>query len=746
MMMKLLRSILVGVASLLFFTNLAAKSDTAESGYYTQRDREFYLTADEIFFIRPGLDLVILDVAIPADMRPEVTFSLKDPGGLPLDINGVYTPGDVSLRYTITYIPLGEEQKVRLTSGTSERHDRNGTLTEMGDGVYKYKFDAVLPDTYQPDATHTVGLGARRDLTDWDLDRYSDDALFHFVPSGMFEPVPRDVVTAATCNGRCHDPLAEHGGRYQQVQMCTQCHNPQLVDEDTGLSYSFNVLIHRLHAGADPDVGEIHYPAPLNDCEACHTGGAPTDNFPVVASPNPVPVCDGTKNGKTKFSWDYPGRMQLRLGSQNGTPFATFTGAGSKETGEWVRDGMMFYAVDLDSGDLVQKLQVHTTVLGCVGNAPGTFRGTPGAQHTNWLDHPSRLVCGSCHDDVNFETGDGHGDLRIVQPDDSACALCHQPDTGVEFDASIRGAHLPVYQSAQFPGVLFGFIDIVNTAPGQRPSVTFSLSSKNGPLDPAGLDRLRLTITGPNTDWSYYHQETVGSQAKKAGPYWTYTFATPIPANAQGSYTVSVEGRAEVPIDFREEISDEDDVIEATLLAFPVTGNTATARRSVVGDYNCEGCHANLAGHGGGRTNVHYCNTCHAPQAVAQLEPQESYAMKFMTHKIHRGADLENGYVVVRSRGVYDFSDIIFPGDLRNCRKCHVNNSYQTSLPAGLLATPTPKNWWSPMQPVTAACLSCHDGDDAAAHAFSNATFFGEACGACHGEGMSFAVDKVHAR
>ena len=40
--------------------------------------------------------------------------------------------------------------------------------------------------------------------------------------------------------------------------------------------------------------------------------------------------------------------------------------------------------------------------------------------------------------------------------------------------------------------------------------------------------------------------------------------------------------------------------------------------------------------------------------------------MKFMTHKIHRGADLENGYVVVRSRGVYDFSDIIFPGDLRN--------------------------------------------------------------------------------
>jgi OmcA/MtrC family decaheme c-type cytochrome len=86
-----------------------------------------------------------------------------------------------------------------------------------------------------------------------------------------------------------------------------------------------------------------------------------------------------------------------------------------------------------------------------------------------------------------------------------------------------------------------------------------------------------------------------------------------------------------------------------------------------------------------------------------------------------------------------------FPGDLRNCDKCHVNDSQQLPLPAGLLPTLTPAQWWDPTMPMAAACLSCHDGDDAAAHAYANTTFFGESCATCHGEGKAFAVDKVHA-
>jgi len=120
--------------------------------------------------------------------------------------------------------------------------------------------------------------------------------------------------------------------------------------------------------------------------------------------------------------------------------------------------------------------------------------------------------------------------------------------------------------------------------------------------------------------------------------------------------------------------------------------------------------------------------------------------MKWMIHKIHRGEELENGYVVVRSRGTYDFSHIEFTGDLRNCDACHVNDSQQLPVADGALPTITNNAWWTPMEPQAAACLSCHDDDSSAAHAYTNTTFFGESCATCHGEGKDAAVDKVHAQ
>lgn len=48
-------------------------------------------------------------------------------------------------------------------------------------------------------------------------------------------------------------------------------------------------------------------------------------------------------------------------------------------------------------------------------------------------------------------------------------------------------------------------------------------------------------------------------------------------------------------------------------------------------------------------------------------------------------------------------------------------------------------------QPIQDACLSCHDADDARAHAQLNTTDAGvEACGVCHGENGAFAVSAVH--
>ena len=108
---------------------------------------------------------------------------------------------------------------------------------------------------------------------------------------------------------------------------------------------------------------------------------------------------------------------------------------------------------------------------------------------------------------------------------------------------------------------------------------------------------------------------------------------------------------------------------------------------------------------------------------------------------------LENGYVVLGYRSsVHDYSHVEYPGDLRNCEACHVDDSYTLPLPANLEMVETPRDFFTPMGPETAACLSCHDSKAAASHALSNSSDIGEACAACHGTGKTYDVEKVHAR
>jgi len=103
---------------------------------------------------------------------------------------------------------------------------------------------------------------------------------------------------------------------------------------------------------------------------------------------------------------------------------------------------------------------------------------------------------------------------------------------------------------------------------------------------------------------------------------------------------------------------------------------------------------------------------------------------------------------------VSTFNDVTFPGDRRNCLKCHVSAATYT-LPLPLTNAPviTQRDFFSPMGSATAACTGCHDSRDVVAHAFINTAFFpksptvpAEACGTCHGPGAELAVDKVHAR
>jgi OmcA/MtrC family decaheme c-type cytochrome len=200
-----------------------------------------------------------------------VTFSVFGASGAPLIPDEVEPEPDVldavNVRFMLSYIPAGEENKINYHE---QLRDRGGVYTDMGDGVWHYKFATVLPEDYEADATHTLAATARRDLRSFEeygLERYYDNEVYNFVPSGAGDPMPRDIVATATCNN-CHNPIFEHGGTYREVQVCTQCHNPAMLgaEEPGELSYEFSALIHRTHSSQEPQIGTVRYPADLNDC------------------------------------------------------------------------------------------------------------------------------------------------------------------------------------------------------------------------------------------------------------------------------------------------------------------------------------------------------------------------------------------------------------------------------------------------------------------------------------------------
>src|SRR5262249_7382141 len=68
---------------------------------YSVLEKAFYLSAQDAVWIRPGLKLEILNVTIPADRRPVVTFKITDDAGNPLDRTGGVTPGVVSTSFVL---------------------------------------------------------------------------------------------------------------------------------------------------------------------------------------------------------------------------------------------------------------------------------------------------------------------------------------------------------------------------------------------------------------------------------------------------------------------------------------------------------------------------------------------------------------------------------------------------------------------------------------------------------------------
>src|SRR5262249_8988729 len=161
---------------------------------YTSHERAFYLSQDQIGFVRPGLKFTIQSASIrESDLKIQVTFSITDALGLPLDRKGIYPPGPVSTSFIGAYIPQGQSQYVAYTTRSQTSPitgvtaiqagtDSGGTYTQVADGVYTYTFGTALPAYVVRPVTHTVALYGRGDLAEFDLATQATNAVFNGVP------------------------------------------------------------------------------------------------------------------------------------------------------------------------------------------------------------------------------------------------------------------------------------------------------------------------------------------------------------------------------------------------------------------------------------------------------------------------------------------------------------------------------------------------------------------------------------
>ena len=676
---------------------------------YSTRSKARYASNELVNFVRPGLVIKISSADIAADGTITATVLVTDPKGLPLDRAGVTTPGTVSLSFIAATIPKTQDQYVSYTTRTESgaalanaqqaAADANGTFTTIADGQYKYKFNTKATTGFDTAATHTIGVYANRNLTEFDLGTNYASTTFNFVPDGSPVTKVRDVIRTASCN-KCHDQLSAHGGSRRGIEMCVLCHTPQTTDADTGNTVDLKVMAHKIHMGEQlpsviagtpyqiigfnqsvSDYSTVAFPSDPRRCEACH---------------------------------------------------------------------------DQKSG---------------------------AAQAANYLTKPTRASCGSCHDNVNFASGDKHaGGVVGPQVSDNQCATCHTPQGEVEFDASIKGAHIIPTQSSLLSGLLVELTKVDNGAAGKNPTVSLTVKDKSGASIPlASLGTLNLVMAGSNSDYGYtsfgsdvttpgYVSEDARTATCGQDGVCAYTFKHAIPADAQGSFSIGMEARRTetlLPGTTKQQAVTYGAINK--VVNFPVDGSPLVARRTIVATKNCNQCHTFLSVHGENRNQVEMCVLCHNPSQTDagrrpgaldpadKLLPPQGVNFNLLVHRIHTGEGLAaagKAFTVVGFGGSHnDFTNVRYPamsaqgsaGDTRHCAMCHVNGSEQI-LTAAVNKVVDPQGPLTPITPIASACTGCHVSLPTASHALANTTSIGESCDTCHGANADFSVAKKHAQ
>ncbi|HXB75239.1 MAG TPA: OmcA/MtrC family decaheme c-type cytochrome [Candidatus Acidoferrales bacterium] len=683
---------------------------------FTVHDKAYFADANTVNFVRPGLVIKIVSANIATDGTISVDYKVTDPQGLGLDINGITTPGAISPRYVIAYMPSGQTQFVtyftRISTDATTKNtatqptgDSGGTLKNIADGEYVYTFAGKAPANWDKTLTHRLGVYGSRNLTEFDLGTDYADNTLTWVPAGG-TPAPRDVIRTTSCN-KCHDQLAAHGGSRRSVELCIMCHQPQNSDPN-GNSADFKVMIHKIHEGSTlPSV----------------VAGTPY----VIGSVDASLVVFPSSASQTMANEKTPVNMPRCNACHDAQAIS-----GAVQADNWM---------------------TNPNRAAC-GSCHDNVNFATGANHQN-LPQVNDGQCSGCHipqGELEFDASI-KGAHTIMTESSAFIGLVF---TIVKVENGVAG---------KTPTVTFTAKD----AKG-NPVTMAQLTG--------GSNRLALVMAGPASDYGYtsfgsdvitpgYVSENPVPTAKCDGSgTCTYTFTHAIPATATGTYSIGVEGRLGFTILPNTTLSATSEAGGNNVVTyFPVDGSKVAPRRTVVDIAKCNSCHVRLSVHGENRNQIQQCVMCHNPSendssvrpnavvAADKALPPQSINFARMIHEIHTG-DNGNGFTIVGFGGSHnDFSDVAYPvmspngitGDTAKCDMCHVNSS-ETVFPIGKNAVLDTQGLLSPVAATTSACTACHQDKSTLAHALSQTDpKFGESCDVCHAAGAAFDVQQVHA-
>lgn len=280
-------------------------------------------------------------------------------------------------------------------------------------------------------------------------------------------------------------------------------------------------------------------------------------------------------------------------------------------------------------------------------------------QAVNIANRPTAETCASCHDDLAFDrfglTNENRNHPGLAQPN-TTCSACHS-ETGLLVSA-LESHRIDSKEAAK--RFQYNILEITNTAEGESPIVTFSVTDPtndgapydiaNDPPFTGSGTSFTMDFAWPNSDFTNIADASgttvtgraasvpvgislvTGSGGLPQGVFdngdGTFTVDTSmvsspvvIPATDPplGSGTVILEGHPAGDFDRDGEYSDRVPATSADA-AFAITDPAAEFRRLVVDVEKCQNCHGENDGlslHGNNRTdNVFACAVCHNPNAT----------------------------------------------------------------------------------------------------------------------------------